>query len=364
MSRKRKPSYLLHKPTNQARVIIDGKTHYLGEFGSSESRDRYDDLIAEWFARNGDTSRYTLRIDDLALLFLKHADQHYRKNGKVTSEVSCIKIALKYLIACEGRTRVRDFGPLAFKKVREAMISDGHCRASINKHAGRIRRMFRWAVENEYCSSEVLNDLQAVQGLQAGRSKAVETDPVKPVPEAYIDAVEPFVSTPVWGLIRFQLATGARPGEALIVRGCDLNMKGKVWEFKPSSHKTEHHGKQRMIFLGPKAKEVVREFLKPDLQAYLFSPRDVRVARIEYDRQPGERYNRDAYRNAIRRACLKADVPSWHPSQLRHNAGTNIRREFDIEAARTILGHASAVTSEIYAERDYEKARQIAAKIG
>ena len=54
MPKKRKPSYLLHKPTSQARVRIDGKDHYLGEYGSQESRDRYDDLVAEWFALNGD----------------------------------------------------------------------------------------------------------------------------------------------------------------------------------------------------------------------------------------------------------------------------------------------------------------------
>jgi integrase len=31
----------------------------------------------------------------------------------------------------------------------------------------------------------------------------------------------------------------------------------------------------------------------------------------------------------------------WPPHQLRHNAGTNIRREFGVEAARVILGHCS-----------------------
>jgi hypothetical protein len=37
MSKKRKPSYLLHKATGQARVRIDGKDEYLGEYGSLES---------------------------------------------------------------------------------------------------------------------------------------------------------------------------------------------------------------------------------------------------------------------------------------------------------------------------------------
>ena len=54
----------------------------------------------------------------------------------------------------------------------------------------------------------------------------------------------------------------------------------------------------------------------------------------------------------------------WHPNQLRHNAATRIRAAYGIEAARIILGHASAVTSEIYAEIDREKAREIVGKMG
>ena len=361
---KRKPSYLLHKTTGQARVRIDGKDHYLGAYGSPESREHYDELIVEWFAKNGDLTQYTLTVDDLTLLYIKHVHEHYQKNGRPTSEATCIKTTLRYLVAICGRTRVRDFGPKAFKTVRQAMIDDGHFRKSINKHAGRIRRMFRWAVENEYCSALVLTALAAVQGLQAGRTNAFESESVRPVSADCVTAVGPYVSHPVWAMIRLQLLTAARPGEILIMRGGNLNTTGHVWEYVPASHKTEHYEKGRIVFIGPKAQAIIQEFLKPDLQAYLFSPRDVRSVKPGCTRQPGERYNRDAYRNAIKRACRKAGVPEWYPNQLRHNAATNIRREFGIEAARTVLGHSSAVTSEIYAEMDYGKARDIIAKIG
>ena len=41
---------------------------YLGRYGSAESRERYDDLIAEWLCKNGDVTRYTLTIADLCIL--------------------------------------------------------------------------------------------------------------------------------------------------------------------------------------------------------------------------------------------------------------------------------------------------------
>jgi hypothetical protein len=41
-----------------------------------------------------------------------------------------------------------------------------------------------------------------------------------------------------------------------------------------------------------------------------------------------------------------------------------IRRQFGIEAAQHVLGHRSLSVTEMYAEKDADQARQIAAKIG
>ena len=171
---RQQPAYPLHKTTGQARVVIDGKHLYLGRFNSPASRERYDDLIAEWRIRNVDTDRYTLTVDDLALSYLEHAKQHYLKDGKETSEVCCVRNALRSLIDECGHTRAREFGPRLLKSVRDRMVQARLCRSTINKNIGRIRRMFRWAVAEELVPATVLTALQAVQGLQAGRCAAVE----------------------------------------------------------------------------------------------------------------------------------------------------------------------------------------------
>ena len=41
-----------------------------------------------------------------------------------------------------------------------------------------------------------------------------------------------------------------------------------------------------------------------------------------------------------------------------------IRKRFGLEVARAVLGHKSAVTSEIYAELDLEKARRAMEELG
>jgi integrase len=57
-------------------------------------------------------------------------------------------------------------------------------------------------------------------------------------------------------------------------------------------------------------------------------------------------------------------VPVWLPNQLRHTAGTEVRREFGVEAAQVILGHSHLNVTEVYAERDLKKAAEIMRQIG
>jgi integrase len=229
-----------------------------------------------------DTNGVTLTIDDLVLLYLAHADEHYQKDGKPTSEVSCIRIALRHLVATAGTERVRAFAPLRLMAVRKSMIEAGYTRASINQHVGRIVRMFKWAVSREIVPVSVYQALSTVTGLRKGRSKAKESEPVKPVSAAAVGAIRSHVSRQVWAMVQLQILTGMRPGEVSAMRGCDLDMSGKVWEYRPESHKTEHHGKSRIIFIGPRAQAVIRAFLKADLAASLFSPAE---ARAEFDQK-------------------------------------------------------------------------------
>lgn len=56
MQRPRKvriPTYRLHRPSGQAVVILRGKDHYLGPYGSERSRGEYDRLVAEYVPTSG-----------------------------------------------------------------------------------------------------------------------------------------------------------------------------------------------------------------------------------------------------------------------------------------------------------------------
>ncbi len=52
------------------------------------------------------------------------------------------------------------------------------------------------------------------------------------------------------------------------------------------------------------------------------------------------------------------------PNQLRHTRGTELRQAYGIEAAQVSLGHTHANITEIYAERNFKQAIEIAKRLG
>ena len=264
----RTPQYRLHKPSGQAVVTLDGRDIYLGKFGSPASRAEYDPLVGEWLASGRRLPAASdVTVNELLLAYHRHAQGYYVKNGRPTSGARNIALALRPARASHGHALARDFGPLALKAVRRALVESGVRRNEVNKRVRRLIRAFKWAVEEEMIPPSVHQALEAVAGLRQGRSEARESVPVRPVPGAFVEAIRPHVTSRVWAMVRIQLLAGMRPGEVCQMRARDLDITRKVWDYAPASYKTEHHGRERKLFLGPAALEVLR----PELTGYLLA---------------------------------------------------------------------------------------------
>jgi len=101
MARKNVPGYLLHKPSKQAIVVLNGKTIYLGKYKSKASREEeeYEKVIADYLA-NGKKlppSRGNgagISIEEMAIHFLESAESYYVKNGKQTDTFTHCRLSL------------------------------------------------------------------------------------------------------------------------------------------------------------------------------------------------------------------------------------------------------------------------------
>lgn len=422
------PKYRKHRATGQAIVTLSGKMFYLGPYGTKTSHLEYDRLIAEWL-QNGrcwPESQDDLTVVEMLAAYKRFAESYYVKNGKPTREVGCFSEAAQFAIDLYGLTPAAEFGPKSLQVVQRKMIEAGWSRGVINKQTDRIKRAFKWAVAQELIPALTLQALLAVPGLRKGRTAARETAPVMPVDDAIVDATLAHLPQVAADMVCFQRLTGCRPGEVCAIRPCDVNTDGDVWEYHVEGHKMEHTGRARIVFIGPRAQEILRPYLlrEPTYRgksAYCFSPQDSeRERRREQHEQrktplhwgnrpgtnrkdkparpPGNRYTVASYRRAIERACDLAFPPPpplaqradetarqwqerlteeqrqelarwqsaqrWAPNRLRHSAATEIRKRFGLEAAQVTLGHASADVTQVYAERDLQKAAEVMRQVG
>jgi integrase len=400
------PKYCLHTPSGRAYVRICGKVVYVGVYGTAESKAEYGRLVAEHAVQPSTAvpigpSPADLTVVELCAAYLNFAEGYYRKNGRPTSQVSVIRLAIRPLKELYGGTPAAKFGPLALRAIQEAMIAQGLSRKTINHFFSTIKRLFRWAVSQELVPVAVHQSLATVPGVAKGRTAARETAPVLPVEGELVDATMPYLPPVVADMVRFQRLTGCRPGEVCQLRLCDVDRSAEVWVYRPASHKTEHHGRQRIVYVGPQAQQVLAPYLLRDPPANCFSPADSEQKRhIEQRkrrrtgvqpsqqnrrkakpaRSPCTAYTSNSYQRAIARAIVKANkerteaaadmgvkpvlLPHWHANQLRHSTATEIRRQFGLEAAQVFLGHAKADVTQVYAERDARLGVEVAKQVG
>lgn len=418
----RLPKLCFHKATGRFYVTLSGREIYLGTHRKS-AKVECDRVIGEWLANSrrlpsSSGGPADLSVAELLDAFRSHAEVYYRlPSGEPSSELEWIASSVRPLRRLYGETQARDFGPLALEVVRNEFVRQDYVRSAINARVDRIRRVFRWAVSKELLPASVYDALRAVPGLRRGRTEARERKPIRPVTDAVVEATLPHLSPVVADMVRLQRLTGARPGEVCLLRPCDVDRSGEVWAYRPSRHKTEHHGQERTILIGPKAQEVLRPYLLRSPGAFCFAPSESERKRRERQhearrtpigqgnrpgtnrkshaqRPAGDRYTTTSYNRAIARGCelafmmpvelrkfpkeldkaVKAQRRAlgrewraehcWSPNQLRHACATDLRRRFGIESARLILGHTDVGTTQIYAEADLKAASAYVSQVG
>jgi len=417
MPRPRKliPDYKLHKASGQGYCRWSDRNHYFGRHGTPESRKRYAEFVASLPANplpssTGDSpAPSTVVPADFTVVemidrYILFARTYYVRDGKPTRHLDAIKLALGRVSGTYGLLPARSFGPRCVKQIREQMIQEGCTRTYINGTVDKIRRAFRWGVAEELVPADVYHKLQALGGLKRGRSEAREGKPVLPVADTVVDETLPYLPAVVADMVRFQRLVGCRPGEVCTIRPVDVDRSGEVWSYRPARHKTDYRGRERVVYIGPRAQDVLRPYLLRASEAYCFSPADSEARRLEAlhakrrtplscGNRPGSNrkgrrkkplrtlYSKDSYATAIGRGVIRANkaiaakaaadgvkdpelLPHWHPNQLRHSAGTEIRRTFGLEAAQVILGHAKADVTQVYAERDARLAVEVVRQIG
>lgn len=427
--RNAQPSYRHHKPSDQAFVQWKKRRIYLGKFGTEKSREAYVAFIKRHWQAGVPVELgqppTDLNVLELVDRYWLHAQEHYRRDGEPTLTLKKFRPALARLLELFGGTRATEFDSLALMSLRNTWVDDGLARITVNYYTAIIKQAFKWAAKFRLVPESVYSTLALVDGLQAGRTKAYDPEPIDAVDDDVVARTLPHVPAIVADMIRFQRLTGARPGEVRSMRGCDVQRfettkralplfevqeraepprELATWIYTPKHHKTEHHGKKhkRVIAIGPRGQEILR----PYVLRISFTPEA-----LCFPTARGGMYSKDVYNRLIARGCeIAFDMPAelreaairklkgqlkrgdlspddrgkieqqaaelealaaawrarhcWSPNQLRHAAATEIYERFGKEAAQEVLGHSREKTTEEYISKRLKKASAVMQEVG
>jgi len=323
-------------------------------------------------------------VASLVAEYLRYLEQEF---GAVRSPryFTTVAASLRPLVACCGNMLAADLRPQNLRNMQDYLIKRGRARQTINGYTQAVKRLYKWAAEQELVPLQTYQRIALVGGLRKGQRGVREGREVTPVAPEHVLAVAPYAAPPVAAMLQLQLYTGMRSGEVTAITGT-------IWWYTPETHKTAHLGYTRQIPLGPRAQQVLHPFLARPVDAYCFSPREAdewyrqrrHAARktplscgnrpgtnrkADPQRKPGDRYDAHSYYKAVRWAIRAAraagvEVPDFHPHQIRHTAATLARRELGLDAARALLGHRQMAITDEYAEIDRRLAAEVVQRIG
>ena len=416
----RLPKLCVHTAKRRWYVRVRGEFRYLGsidEVSESEAESARLQVLQQATTNKKSARRSLVTVSDVILEYLTQVvDVRYRRqDGSPTHEMVNQKTAFRPLNRVYGDTLAARFDGQSLEALQRIMAGDNWktpteraratsrpwCCSQINKHIGRVKRMFRWAAGRKMVPAELVAEHALVEPLRPGQHGTTEPDDVSPVPIQVIEATLPKLTKVVADMVRLQLLTGARPGEVCALTPDQIDRTGErisqvtrgqfrlpagCWAIVPSQHKTRHRGKARVIPVGPQAVAVLAKYLDRPGGAPCFSPREnreafdaarragrqtpltpsqaKRVRKARPRRKAGDQYTTTAYAQSVRKAARKAGQPHWHPHQLRHTAATLLAHEFGPEVARTVCGHSTLSATGIYVERDLKAAFAAIEKVG
>ncbi len=289
-------------------------------------------------------------VDELCGGWIAWCETYYRhKDGSQTGEAWGCQNAVRLLREMYGTRPAAELQHADMLAVRDALVRSGIARVTVNRYMERIKRLWRWALDEGHITATQKAELSQVQNLKAFRSDAPETEPVRPVDDSAVDATCAVMARNTADMVRVQRLTGMRPGEVCNMRWVDIDTSSTPWIYRPAWHKTEWKGKIRAVLIGPKARAILekyRAFVRP------FSPQaafDVETANGAEGRRGvrgipdklTDKWDTARYGCTVRDAAKRAGVEEWSPNRLRHTFATSVRRKYGIWASAALLGHSN-----------------------
>lgn len=272
----------VYLPTGFIRQVVslapksEARPNCYGPYGSAESKRKFDQLVGYYLLSN-QASTFGVDSNELAWAeaanaYLDFAKTYYHQS----TEAENLRLALQPIAEVFPEMLIKEFKAPHFKQIQQWWVRKGVSRGYANKQCERLLRVIKRLCAEGFMPVENYQQIKCVDPLRKGRTAARETQPIRPVSDAMVEATLPFLSPIVAAMVRFQRLTGCSPGEVVKIKPSMVDRSGEVWEIRLDEHKTAYRGHDRTIYVGPAAQEVLAPFLtKRNEASFCFQPCEV-----------------------------------------------------------------------------------------
>ncbi len=232
----------------------------------------------------------------------------------------------------------------------KSMDTENFAVATVSRNIASIKAFFHYLVKEGYVKEDVSVDLKAPK-IEKKLPDILTTDEVIQLLE------QPNGDSPKEirdrAMLELLYATGIRVSELISLGIADINMQMNYLICKD-------HNKERMIPFGVEARNAIQIYLEKS-RLVMMEPADSTILFVNCSGKP---MSRQGFWKIIKFYAKKAGITSEiTPHTLRHSFAAHlVENGADLRSVQEMLGHSDISTTQIYANLNHNRLREVYAK--
>ena len=318
-------------------------------------------------------------VSDLMHRYFQWASNTMRKtrDGLECPDLAKIRRSTKFLNPYLDWP-IADFGPDELRKVQKTLLATEYktgktmkryTRRGINDTINCIKSAWRWGLGRGLVRIESVEILKEIKSLKTGQDDVHENHLRGKITEKEFRKVLAKANPVVRDMLNLIWLTAMRPYEVCDMRPYDiLTDDDKCWLYIPGrdkspvgDHKTSRFDRIKVIPLTKAAQKILKPRINNfESKGYIFKPAEAVKDLERLTVKTRDKYNHNTLCRACKRACERAKVKEFVPYDLRRTVATGTRALLGREAAKVLLGHTKADTTDIYLLEEVQEAMKVA----
>lgn len=237
------------------------------------------------------------------------------------------KAAYNYAVKTLGNEYINQLKPFNIARAIDELAKKGYTKKTIKRYLSTFSLIFKHAVRMGYCETNITRDVLVEKGKKSEKRKTPESKVIQIVKEHAFD--DPYAMLCVWAMY-----TGMRRGELLALTWEDVDIENRRISVEKSltPKRNIKLPKTESSFGSVPINDNLLKYIKKDgkkgfvftKNGELYSDRNVRTIKDEFEKKYGVRPDLHAFRHATADMCIENNLNAVETQAILRHANADI----------------------------------------